>query len=241
MKLNIKNYIILNSKELLRNGLLIVGLLSAIVPSVIISYFILHNQSPFQIKHVSNFYCMLGLLFAVLQPVFLINRDFSNKTISLINNSPENRRRYFGANLLLALMISMIFALIGVVIFLLAKSNGVTGSLPITFLLDFIINYFVLVSTYFLIAYLLFTYHFKSQLIYVVLALLLLFFPNILASVQAWNETNILGKIIDEIPLYFLPALIASRELSLVQHVISFLFLGVLGFFVFKRNMRYEA
>lgn len=87
MILNIKNYVSYNLIELLKKGFLVVGVLGALGPALLMSYFILTGNTSFNIKHVSNFYCMLGMLAAVLHPLYFVNRDYSSKTISLINNS----------------------------------------------------------------------------------------------------------------------------------------------------------
>ena len=60
MIISIKNYVGLNLKELVKNGLFLLGILAAIGPAFAIYYCIkeLGGAESFNIKHVSNFYLL---------------------------------------------------------------------------------------------------------------------------------------------------------------------------------------
>lgn len=176
MILNIKNYVNYNFKELIKRGHLAVGVLGAFGPALLVSYFILTVNTPFNIKYVSNFYCMLGMLAAVLHPLYFVNRDYSSKTISLINNSKQNRKNYVLANVVIALLVSLLYVALGIGLLLVTQQLGVPGELKVTFLLGFFVNVFLLVLTYFLLGYILLLYGVRSGAVYGILTAMLLFF-----------------------------------------------------------------
>ncbi|AGX02554.1 MULTISPECIES: ABC transporter permease [Bacillaceae] len=240
MTISIKRYVAYNLKELLKNGYLAAGLLGACVPALIMGFVILKGGTPFNIKHVSNFYCMLGMLAAVLMPLYFINRDYSARTISLINNSVKNRRNYVFANGIIAISVSFLYAVIGIVLFQAAKMMGVSGDLELSFLAGFSVNVFLLVVTYFLIGYLLFLYNFRSGAVYGILTAILLFFPNALASIQGMTHNGFLSKIIENFPGYFYPIMVGSNPLSPLQYSIGCLTLAVLFMAVLKKSERIE-
>ena len=124
------------------------------------------------------------MLTAVLLPLYFINRDYSTKTISLINNSAQNRRNYVFANGIIALSVSLLYTMTGIVLLLVTKTLGVSGDLNLSFLVGFSVNVFLLVMTYFLFGYLLFLYGVRSGAVYGILTALLLFFPNALANIH---------------------------------------------------------
>jgi ABC-2 type transport system permease protein len=240
MTISINRYVIYNLKELLKNGYLAAGLLGACVPASIMAFVILNGSTPFNIKHVSNFYCMLGMLAAVLMPLYFINRDYSANTISQINNSVENRRNYVFANGIIALLVSFLYSVIGIVLFKATKMLGVSGDLEISFLAGFSVNVFLLVMTYFLIGYLLFLYNLRSGAVYGILTALLLFFPNALASIQGMIHNGFLSEIIENFPGYFYPTMVGSNPLSPLQYSIGCLTLVVLFVAVLKKSERIE-
>lgn len=241
MTLSINKYVIYNLKELLKNGYLLVGLLGACVPAIIMTYFILHESTPFNIKHVSNFYCMLGMLAAVLLPLYFINRDYSTKTISLINNSVQNRRNYVFANGIIALSVSLLYTMTGIVLLLVAKTLGVSGDLKLSFLAGFSVNVFLLVMTYFLFGYLLFLYGVRSGAVYGVLTAILLFFPNALANIQGMIHNEFLSGLIKNFPGYFYPIMVGSNPLSPLQYSIGCLTLIILFVVVLKKSEKIEV
>lgn len=78
---------------------------------LLIAYLSIYKSMPFTIKHVSNFYCMFGMLAAVLHPLYFVNRDYSTKVVSLINNSRRNRLHYVISNYILSMLIALFMLL----------------------------------------------------------------------------------------------------------------------------------
>ncbi len=216
------------------------GLLGALGPALIISYFILKGNTSFHIKHVSNFYCMLGMLAAVLHPLYFVNRDYSSKTISLINNSKQNRKNYVLANVIIALFVSLIYSAIGIVLLLVTKQLGVPGELQASFLLGFFVNVFLLVLTFFLFGYLLLLYGVRSGAVYVILTALLLFVHNILSNLLMSSHNKFLSDLIENFPGYFYPVMVGSNPLSTLQYLIGCLTIIVLFVLVLKKSEKIE-
>lgn len=240
MVIDIKNYVSYNLSELLKKGYLFVGVIAALGPALLISYFILSGKTEFTIKHVSNFYCMLGMLTAVLHPLYFVNRDYSSKTISLINNSKQNRKNYVLANVVIALVVSLIYAAIGIVLLLITKQLGVPGELKSSFILGFSANVFLLVLTFFLFGYILLLFGFRSGAVYGILTASLLFFHNILGNVLESSHNTVLSNIIENFPGYFYPVMVGSNPLSFLQYSIGFFTLIVLLALVLKKSQRIE-
>ncbi|MGF7534792.1 ABC transporter permease [Bacillus mexicanus] len=240
MILNIKNYVNYNFKELIKKGHLAVGVLGAFGPALLVSYFILTANTPFNIKHVSNFYCMLGMLAAVLHPLYFVNRDYSSKTISLINNSKQNRKNYVLANVVIALLVSLLYVALGIGLLLVTQQLGVPGELKVTFLLGFFVNVFLLVLTYFLLGYILLLYGVRSGAVYGILTAMLLFFPNILANILESTHNKYLSGLIENFPGYFYPVMVGSNPLSLLQYFIGCFVLIVLFVLVLKKSKNIE-
>ncbi|WGD79405.1 ABC transporter permease [Bacillus subtilis] len=240
MILNIKNYVNYNFKELIKKGHLAVGVLGAFGPALLVSYFILTANTPFNIKHVSNFYCMLGMLAAVLHPLYFVNRDYSSKTISLINNSKQNRKNYVLANVVIALLVSLLYVALGIGLLLVTQQLGVPGELKVTFLLGFFVNVFLLVLTYFLLGYILLLYGVRSGSVYGILTAMLLFFPNILANILESTHNKFLSGLIENFPGYFYPVMVGSNPLSLLQYFIGCFILIVLFVLVLKKSKKIE-
>lgn len=240
MILNINKYVSYNLKELFKNGFLIIGLLAALGPAVIMAYFILNADTPFQIKHISNFFCMLGMLAAVLHPLYFVNRDYSSKTISLINNSKQNRKNYVTANIVISLLVSLLYVAMGLGLLLVAKELGVPGELKVSFLLGFLSNIFLLVPTYFLFGYLLLLYGMRSGAVYGILTALLLFFPNIFANILPNIRNEFFSGLIENFPLYFYPIMVGSNPLSPVQYIVGGITLLVLLIMVHKKSEKIE-
>ncbi|WEZ05113.1 ABC transporter permease [Bacillus subtilis] len=240
MILNIKNYVNYNFKELIKKGHLAVGVLGAFGPALLVSYFILTANTPFNIKHVSNFYCMLGMLAAVLHPLYFVNRDYSSKTISLINNSKQNRKNYVLANVVIALLVSLLYVALGIGLLLVTQQLGVPGELKVTFLLGFFVNVFLLVLTYFLLGYILLLYGVRSGAVYGILTAMLLFLPNILANILESTHNKFLSGLIENFPGYFYPVMIGSNPLSLLQYFIGCFILIVLFVLVLKKSKKIE-
>ncbi|MDX8365677.1 ABC transporter permease [Cytobacillus sp. IB215665] len=241
MTFSINKYVVYNMKELLKNGYLFVGLLGACVPALAVAYFILNETTTFNIKYVSNFYGMLGMLAAVLMPLYFINRDYSTKTISLINNSVQNRRNYVFANGIIALSVSLLYIVIGIVLLLVTKSLGVPGELKLSFLAGFSVNVFLLVMTYFLFGYLLFLYGVRSGAVYGILTAMLLFLPNALYIIKGMIHSEFLLKLIENFPGYFYPAMVGSNPFSPLQYAIGSLTLFVLLGVVLKKSAKIEV
>ncbi|KXZ13170.1 ABC transporter permease [Bacillus nakamurai] len=240
MILNIKNYVNYNFKELIKKGYLAVGVLGAFGPALLVSYFILTANTPFNIKHVSNFYCMLGMLAAVLHPLYFVNRDYSSKTISLINNSKQNRKNYVLANVVIALLVSLLYVALGIGLLLVTQQLGVPGELKVSFFLGFFVNVFLLVLTYFLLGYILLLYGVRSGAVYGILTAMLLFFPNILANILESIHNKFLSALIENFPGYFYPVMVGSNPLSLLQYFIGCFTLIVLFVLVLKKSKKIE-
>lgn len=240
MILNIKNYVSYNLIELLKKGFLVVGVLGALGPALLMSYFILTGNTSFNIKHVSNFYCMLGMLAAVLHPLYFVNRDYSSKTISLINNSKQNRKNYVLANVVIALLVSLLYVAIGIGLLLVAKQLGVPGELKASFLLGFAVNVFLLVLTYFLFGYILLLSGIRSGAVYGILTALLLFVHNILSNVLMSTHNQLLSGLIENFPGYFYPVMVGSNPLSPLQYFIGCFTILVLFLLVLRKSKKIE-
>ncbi|NPC91249.1 ABC transporter permease [Bacillus sp. WMMC1349] len=242
MILNIKNYVNYNIIELLKKGHLAVGLLGAFGPALLVSYFILtaNTPTPFNIKHVSNFYCMLGMLAAVLHPLYFVNRDYSSKTITLINNSKQNRKNYVLANVVIALLVSLLYLALGIGLLLVTKQLGVPGELKASFFLGFSGNVFLLVLTYFLFGYILLLYGVRSGAVYGILTAMLLFFPNILHNVLGNTQNEFISGLIENFPGYYYPVMVGSNPLSLLQYIIGCFTLLVLFVLGLKKSKKIE-
>lgn len=240
MILSIKSYVSYNLKELFKKGHLAVGVLGALGPALIISYFILKGNTSFNIKHVSNFYCMLGMLAAVLHPLYFVNRDYSTKTITLINNSKQNRKNYVLANVVIALFVSLLYAAMGIGLLLVTKQLGVPGELQTSFLLGFFVNVFLLVLTYFLFGYILLLYSVRNGAIYGILTALLLFIHNVLSNVLVRTQNKFLSGLIENFPGYFYPVTVGSNPLSPVQYLVGCFTLIILFVIVLKKIKNIE-
>lgn len=240
MILDIRKYVNYNLKELFKKGHLVVGLLCALGPALIMSYFILNETTPFYIKHVSNFYCMLGMFAAVLHPLYLVNRDYSSKTISLINNSKQNRKNYMLANVVIALFVSLLYVALGIGLLLVTKQLGVPGELEVSFLLGFFVNAFLLVLTYFLFGYILLLYGVRSGAVYVILTAMILFFPNLLSNILVSINNKFLSGLIENFPGYFYPVMVGSNPLSFLQYFIGVFTLIILFVLVLNKSKSIE-
>ncbi|MDD9784701.1 ABC transporter permease [Priestia megaterium] len=241
MILSTKKYVAFNLKELLVKGNLIIGVLAALGPAILISYYILTvDSTSFYIKHVSNFYCMLGMLAAVLHPLYFINRDYSSKAISLINNSKQNRKNYVWGNIIIASLISLIYATIGIVLLVVTKQLGVPGELEATFLVGFFVNVFLLVLTFFLFGYILLLYGVRSGAVYVILTALLLFIHNILGNILGAVQNDFLTDLIENFPGYFYPVMVGSNPLSPLQYTIGLITLVIFTYLVLKKSEKIE-
>ncbi|MEK6449323.1 MULTISPECIES: ABC transporter permease [Priestia] len=241
MILSTKKYVAFNLKELLIKGSLIIGVLAALGPAILMSYYILTvDSTSFYIKHVSNFYCMLGMLAAVLHPLYFINRDYSSKAISLINNSKQNRKNYVWGNIIIASLISLIYATIGIVLLVVTKQLGVPGELEATFLVGFFVNVFLLVLTFFLFGYILLLYGVRSGAVYVILTALLLFIHNILGNILGAVQNDFLTDLIENFPGYFYPVMVGSNPLSPLQYTIGLITLVIFTYLVLKKSEKIE-
>lgn len=215
---------------------MIIGVLAALGPAILMSYYILTvDSTSFYIKHVSNFYCMLGMLAAVLHPLYFINRDYSSKAISLINNSKQNRKNYVWGNIIIASLISLIYATIGIVLLVVTKQLGVPGELEATFLVGFFVNVFLLVLTFFLFGYILLLYGVRSGAVYVILTALLLFIHNILGNILGAVQNDFLTDLIENFPGYFYPVMVGSNPLSPLQYTIGLITLVIFTYLVLKK------
>jgi len=240
MRLSIKNYVSYNLIELFKRGHLALGLLAALGPAILISYVTLTGSISFNIKHVANFYCMLGMLATVLHPLYIVNRDYSTKTISLINNSKQNRKNYVLANVAIALLISLIYIVFGITLLLVTKQLGMPGELKLSFLIGFTVNVFLLVLTFFLFGYTLLLYGVRSGAVYGILTALLLFFHNILFNILENTHNKFLSGAIENFPGYFYPVMVGSNPLSSLQYFIGCIIIFIFLVLIFNRSKKIE-
>lgn len=235
MKFNITGYVSYNLKRLITRGYLPLGLMISILPASIMCYIILVNSAPFTIKHISNFYCMLGITAMVLQSTCLINNEFYYKTISLIYNSKENRLGYIIGNILISIFVGAIFSAIGIILFIISKYLGVPGELEIIFLLGFILDVILVIVIYFLCGYCLFLSGFRSGAVYGILILFLLFIPNLLSNIVYGYSNPFLSAVVENFPGYYLPITVGSNVFTLLQYIISLITIFVLFTVVLKK------
>ena len=128
MKLNKLNFLKENIRDLYSSGVIYLGLIISFIPPILVTFFILKTQgTSLGIKHISNFYAMLGMLMAVIHANRIISRDFSHNTISLFYNQQKNRMIYVLSNFLYAISVSIIYALNGIVLLVIVSKLGVPG------------------------------------------------------------------------------------------------------------------
>ncbi len=241
MKFNIKNYVIENIKELMVSGRMLSGVLVALFPAIcMIATIVNSNNSTFYIKHVSNFYCMLGLIAAVLTSVYMINRDFSSNVISLIFNSKKNRLLYTIANVITTLIISILYSIIGILVCCIAKKIGVSGELKVSFLLGFAANFIIIILSYVLICNLLYLFKAKSSMIYTILTACILFLPNLVSNIVWGLDNEVINHIVENIPLYYYPIYAGSRPFSVLQYSIGGGLIVLMFCLVVKKSEKFD-
>lgn len=240
MKFNITGYVSYNLKKLITRGYLPLGLMISILPASIMCYIILVNSAPFTIKHVSNFYCMLGITAMVLQSMYLINNDFSYNTISLIYNSKKSRVGYIIGNIIISIFVGVIFSTIGIILFIISKYLGVPGELETIFLLGFILDVILVIVSYFLFGYYLLLSGFRSGAVYGMLTFFLLFIPNLLSNIVYGYPNSSLSTLVENFPGYYLPIIVGSNLFTPLQYIISLITIFVLFIFVLKKSLRIE-
>lgn len=241
MKLNKLNFLKENIRDLYLSGAVYLGLLFSFLPPALVTMFIINNPgTSFGIKHISNFYAMLGMLMAVINANRVINRDFSHNTISLFYNQQQNRIIYVLSNFLYALSVAVIYALNGILLLIILSKLGVPGEIGLDFGVAFIVNTILLVSFYFLLSYSLFLYKMKSGFVFGILVGLLLFIPNILNTILMHSSNDLLIKIIEILPFYSLPVFVASNTMSVNQYVVVIVGIILLYIFTIKRSKVYS-
>jgi ABC-2 type transport system permease protein len=236
--LNIKRHVMMHFLELLKKGHLFLGLLITLIPALLITYFSVYKNMPFTIKYVSNFYCMFGMLAAVLHPLYFVNRDYSTKVASLINNTKKNRIYYVISNYILSTLIALLYAFVGIVLLVIAKNFGVEGTLTFKFIIGFLFNIVLLVTTYFSLGYLMVLYKVHIGIIYVILTALLLFIPNIFSNVLLTIQNESAKQFIENFPIYYYPALVGSKPFSFSQYTIGIIILCLITLWIFPKNLR---
>lgn len=241
MKLSIKRFVYESMKELTVTGRLLLGLVIGIVPAVMVAGFIiLHPDTEFYIKHVTNFYCMLGMLMAVLTSIYLISRDFSTGAITLISNSRYNRRSYVFANMIVAVLVAFIYAVIGVAVAVICSGMGVPGRLGFGFLSGFFLNVILIIPTYFMLCYIIFLKGAGNGTVYTLLTAALLFLPNLISNILPSIHSKLVRSLIENTPLYYYPIYVGSRALSLLQYAIGAAVL-IIGFmYILNKSKRYK-
>lgn len=224
--------------ELLKKGHILVGVLITILPPLLIAYFSIYKNMPFTIKHVSNFYCMFGMLAAVLHPLYFVNRDYSTKVASLINNSRKNRLHYAMSNYILSVLIALLYASIGIILLVIVKNFGVEGTLTFKFIIGFLFNIILLVTSYFALGYLMVLYRVHIGIIYATLTALLLFIHNIFSNILETIQNEHTKQFIENFPIYYYPALVGSKPFSFSQYTIGMIILCLITSWIFTKNLR---
>lgn len=224
--------------ELLKKGHILVGVLITILPPLLIAYFSIYKNMPFTIKHVSNFYCMFGMLAAVLHPLYFVNRDYSTKVASLINNSRKNRLHYAMSNYILSVLIALLYASIGIILLIIVKNFGVEGALTFKFIIGFLFNIILLVTSYFALGYLMVLYRVHIGIIYATLTALLLFIHNIFSNILETIQNEHTKQFIENFPIYYYPALVGSKPFSFSQYTIGIIILCLITSWIFTKNLR---
>lgn len=241
MTLHKLNFLKESIRELYSSGAIYFGQLISFLPPILVTLFILNNPgTSFGIKHISNFYAMMGMLMAVIHANRIINRDFSHNTISLFYNRNQNRINYVISNVLYAIVVSLIYALNGILLLLIVSKLGVPGELGIHFLTAFSGNTVLLVLFYFLLSYILYLYNFKSGFVFGILVGLLLFLPNILNTILINSSYDFLIKIIEILPLYSLPVFAASNTMSVSQYSVVMIAIVLLYCLAIKKSKEYS-
>lgn len=240
MKLNKFNFLKENIRNLYSSGVIYLSLLISFIPPILLTFFILKTQgTSLGIKHISNFYAMLGMLMAVIHANRVISRDFSHNTVSLFYNQQKNRMIYVLSNFLYAISVSIIYALNGIVLLVIVSKLGITGDLGLDFIVAIVVNTILLVLFYFLLSYIFYLYKLKSGLVFGILVALLLFIPNILNTMM--NTSNDLFiKAIELLPFYSLPVFVASNTMSISQYLVLITTIILLYFFTLKKSKKYS-
>ncbi|CTJ74640.1 ABC transporter permease [Streptococcus pneumoniae] len=240
MKLNKFNFLKENIRNLYSSGVIYLSLLISFIPPILLTFFILKTQgTSLGIKHISNFYAMLGMLMAVIHANRVISRDFSHNTVSLFYNQQKNRMIYVLSNFLYAISVSIIYALNGIVLLVIVSKLGIPGDLGLDFIVAIVVNTILLVLFYFLLSYIFYLYKLKSGLVFGILVALLLFIPNILNTMM--NTSNDLFiKAIELLPFYSLPVFVASNTMSISQYLVLITTIILLYFFTLKKSKKYS-
>ncbi|HGQ4792314.1 TPA: hypothetical protein ACLZS9_000463 [Streptococcus pneumoniae] len=240
MKLNKFNFLKENIRNLYSSGVIYLSLLISFIPPILLTFFILKTQgTSLGIKHISNFYAMLGMLMAVIHANRVISRDFSHNTVSLFYNQQKNRMIYVLSNFLYAISVSIIYALNGIVLLVIVSKLGIPGDLGLDFIVAIVVNTILLVLFYFLLSYIFYLYKLKSGLVFGILVALLLFIPNILNTMM--NTSNDLFiKAIELLPFYSLPVFVTSNTMSISQYLVLITTIILLYFFTLKKSKKYS-
>ncbi len=240
MKLNKFNFLKENIRNLYSSGVIYLSLLISFIPPILLTFFILKTQgTSLGIKHISNFYAMLGMLMAVIHANRVISREFSHNTVSLFYNQQKNRMIYVLSNFLYAISVSIIYALNGIVLLVIVSKLGIPGDLGLDFIVAIVVNTILLVLFYFLLSYIFYLYKLKSGLVFGILVALLLFIPNILNTMM--NTSNDLFiKAIELLPFYSLPVFVASNTMSISQYLVLITTIILLYFFTLKKSKKYS-
>ena len=237
MKLNKLNFLKENIRDLYSSGVIYLGLIISFIPPILVTFFILKTQgTSLGIKHISNFYAMLGMLMAVIHANRVISRDFSHNTISLF----YNRMIYVLSNFLYAISVSIIYALNGIVLLVIVSKLGVPGDLGLDFIVAIVVNTILLVLFYFLLSYTFYLYKLKSGLVFGILVALLLFIPNILNTIMMNTSNDLFIKAIELLPFYSLPVFVASNTMSISQYLVVITTIILLYFFTLKKSKEYS-
>ncbi|HGJ7604537.1 TPA: hypothetical protein ACJXPH_001108 [Streptococcus pneumoniae] len=242
MKLNKLNFLKENIRNLYSSGVIYLSLLISFIPPILLTFFILKTQeTSLGIKHISNFYAMLGMLMAVIHANrVIISRDFSHNTVSLFYNQQKNRMIYVLSNFLYAISVSIIYALNGIVLLVIVSKLGIPGDLGLDFIVAIVVNTILLVLFYFLLSYIFYLYKLKSGLVFGILVALLLFIPNILNTMMMNTSNDLFIKAIELLPFYSLPVFVASNTMSISQYLVVITTIILLYFFTLKKSKKYS-
>ena len=228
MTINISSYLKLNLKQILTNGGLIFGIILSIAPSIALSYSILKLGGPFNILHVSSFFCIFGIIVPVILATSSFLKDFHYGTISMVYSTSKNRIRYFISNIIIAALLGGGFGAVGYGTLYVYSKLGVPGILYPSFPLVFILNFILCVVFFTLCSYISAMFFEKTSLVYIVLILAIEILPNLLGTLRLALNNHFLDNIIDNFPFYFLLTYIPSSNLSISQYINLTFFLVIL-------------
>lgn len=189
-------------------------------------------NGPFTNENVVGVYATLSLLFLIIICVKNILIDFHYKTHYLYLTTKKNRRRYFFTRIIVNGIISIVFAIGGIILLI---SNYVFNGFSFSVRdVSLLVGEYIIFALFFSCLLFLFTLFYQNVMNLIILFLATYFvFPNILGAVM--NIPSIPSWTIkgaELIPLYSLPKDVPMLELSLPQGVVTLLFIVAMVIYV---------